>query len=168
MADKTTVFLSGKLYWAKVVGNPHYNKFKDANEWSFEFEPDADGLKVIKSLGLGDRVKTKYADRNGYLVLRKAELNKEGAKNAPIRIYDKDGSDWDRDSMIGNGSSADVKLDIRDYGSGKQKGVYPIAIRVTDLVRYVSSEFGAMDQGKKPAPKKKDALEELLDDELPV
>lgn len=174
--QKATEFLSGKLYWAKVLGEPRPNYSGDAREWTFEFEPDEDGLEKIKKHKLTDRLKDKYEDRGKYLTLKKSEFNKDGNPNPPIRIYDSGDNEWDRQTLIGNGSTADVKLDIRDYGVGKKKGVYPVAIRVTDLVPYQSSEFGGMDKGedgvppaKGKAPKKDTFKEDFgLDDELPI
>ncbi len=178
--NKATVFLSGKVYWAKVIGAPRPNYGGDAREWTFEFEPDAEGLKVLKQHRLTDRLKDKYEDRGRFLVLRKSEFNKDGNPNSPIRLYDGDDNEWDKTKLIGNGSDADVKLDIRDYGPGKKKGVYPVAIRVTDLVAYQSSEFGGMDKDdtpKKGTSKSKAAstfeedfglADDDLDDEIPV
>ena len=177
--SKATVFMSGKLYWAKVLGEPRPNYGGDAREWTFEFEPDENGIALLKKHKLTDRLKDKYEDqgRGKYLVLRKTEFNKDGNPNTPIRIYDGDDNEWDRSNLIGNGSEADVKIDIRDYGVGKKKGIYPVAIRVTDLVAFQSSEFGGMDKADDeevaaPAPKgkvKKDAFKEDfgLDDEIP-
>lgn len=148
VANKATEFLTGKVYWAKVLGTPRPNYGGDAREWTFEFEPDEEGLKVLKKHGLTDRLKNKHEGRGKYIVLRKSEFNKDGNPNPPIRIYDGNDVDWDASKLIGNGSSADVKLDIRDYGPGKKKGVYPVAIRVNELVAYQSSEFGGMDKGE--------------------
>lgn len=143
--NKTTVFITGKLYWAKVLGNPVYNKFNDNNEWAFELEPDAAGVATLKKLGLSDRLKDKYEDRGRFISLRKTELAKDGSPNAPIRVYNADNEPWDQKALIGNASVGDVKLDVRDYGPTKKKGVYPVAIRVTEHVEYQSSEFGGMD-----------------------
>lgn len=153
-ANKKTEFLSGKIFWAKVIGAPRPNYGGDAREWTFEFEPDAEGIKVLKAHKLTDRLKDKYEDRGRFLVLRKTELNKDGNANPPIRLYDGEDQEWDKTKLIGNGSEVDVKLDIRDYGPGKKKGVYPVAIRVTELVPYQSSEFGGMDKDTDSAPKK--------------
>lgn len=181
--NRATIFISGKLSWAKVLGDPVPNYNKDAREWTFELEPDEKGLQVMIKQGLTDRIKgqgynigTKgqHKERTPFIQLKKTELNKEGKPNTPIRIYDEDDETWDSNTLIGNGSSADVKLDIRDYGIGKKKGIYPVAIRVTDLVEYQSSEFGGMDkeedEGFKPSKKsKKDTFKEDfgLDDEIP-
>lgn len=149
MASTATVeYFTGKVYWAKILGNPRLNFNKDGKEWAFEFEPDEDGLAILKKHKLLDRLKDKQEDRPKYLVLRKKELNAKGEPNPPIRIVDAEGKDWDPNKLLGNGTVVDLKLDIRDYGVGKKKGIYPVAIRVQELVAYESSEFGAMEKDK--------------------
>ena len=172
--NKTTVFLSGKLYWAKVLGNPVPNYGGDAREWTFEFEPDEKGVEILKKHKLDDRLKTKEDPKNPnkgkFIVLRQKELRFDGTPNNPIRIYDADDNAWDPSKLIGNATAADVKIDIRDYGVGKKKGIYPAAIRITELVSYQSSEFGGMDKGDEgaAAPKRKAAPQpKLLDDDIP-
>jgi hypothetical protein len=182
-SSKAVVFMSGRLFWAKVTGAPVPNYGGDAREWTLEFEPDEKGLALLKQHKLTDRLKekedAKNPDKGRFLVLRKPEFSRDGNPNQPIRIYDADDNEWDRAKLIGNGSAGDVKLDIRDYGVGKKKGVYPVAIRITDLVSYQSSEFGGMGKedddaaeeeaprktGRKPAPKKE--WSEDLDDDIP-
>jgi hypothetical protein len=201
MATKSSkVFVSGKVYWAKIVGDKALvqNYDGDGREWSVEFEPD--DVSFLKEHRLLDRLKDPMAyarrlqergetekaekaekdaeGRGDYLLLRKSEFNRDGEKNEPFRIYDADNNDWD-DRLIGNGSSVDVKLDIRDWGVGKKKSIYATAIRVTDLVSYESDPFAGMDKGKSPTekpskaaekkakPAPKTILEELDEDELP-
>lgn len=159
--------MRGPVYWAKVIGDPRPNYNGDAREWTFEFEPDENGLAILKEHKLLDRLKNKYEDRGKYLTLKKSELNKEGEPNRPIRIVDRDGqTEWDG-RLLGNGTVVDVKIDIRDYGPGKKKGVYPVAIRVVDLVEYQSNEFEPL-PGAEPA-KAKDTFKEdfgIADDEV--
>lgn len=187
--NKATIFISGKLSWAKVLGEPVPNYNKDAREWTFELEPDEKGLQTLIKHDLSDRIKGKgynigtkgqHKDRDPFIQLKKSEFNKDGNPNPPIRIYDSNDAEWDPKNndkgaptnLIGNGSTADVKLDVRDYGPGKKKGIYPVAIRVNELVPYQSSEFGGMDNNENekasPATKKndfkKDFAEELNDD----
>ena len=186
-AQKAVEFLSGKLYWAKIVGDPRPNYGGDAREWAFEFEPNEEGLAILKKHKLTDRLKDKYDDRGKFITLKKSEFNRDGEPNKPIRIYDSEDNEWEEGKLIGNASDADVKLDIRDYGVGKKKGVYPVAVRVTKLVSFQSSEFGGMnkpaevaendDMEAAPAPKVKSKApakpkfdvpnDELLDDEVP-
>ncbi len=161
--SKAVVFISGLLHWAKVIGEPRMNYSQDGREWGFELEPNETGLEVLKKHGLTDRIKGKgfnigtkgqFADRVPFIQLKKTEFNRDGSPNTPIRLYDADDNEWDN-RLIGNETKADVKLDIRDYGVGKKKGVYPVAIRVTDLVSYQSSEFGGMDKGEEAPAKDK-------------
>lgn len=179
--NKATVFISGKLHWAKVLGAPVMNYNKDGREWTFELEPNEAGLQTLIKQGLTDRIKgngynigTKgqHKERTPFIPLKKSELNKDGNPNPPIRIYDADDTEWDTTKLIGNASGGDVKLDIRDYGPGKKKGVYPVAIRVTDLIEYQSSEFGGMDAdaGKPAKAKKADDFNKDfgLDDDMPL
>jgi hypothetical protein len=177
---KAVEFMSGRLFWAKVTGAPVPNYGGDAREWTFEFEPDEAGIAILKKHKLLDRLKekedAKNPDKGRFLVLRKKEFAANGDANKPIRIYDADDNPWDG-SLIGNGSAADVKIDIRDYGAGKKKGVYPVAIRVTEPVEYQATEFGRMDAAdeaeEEEAPvkaKRKPALKfdpADLDDDIP-
>lgn len=119
--------------------------------------------------------------RGDYLILRKPTENKDGEPTEPFRIYDEDNEPWGEDRLIGNGSKADLKLKIVDWGPGKKKSIYCMAIRVTALVTYETDEFAAMDndaqQESKPKrkaakPKKADTkgkAQELdeLDDDIP-
>lgn len=193
--NKATVFVTGKLFWAKVLGEPRMNFSKDGREWTFELELTEESLEKIKKAGLADRIKGKgynigqngqHATREPFLQLKKKELTKGGGRNTPIRVYNAANEEWDQDTLIGNESVADVKLDVRDYGLGMKKGVYPSAIRVKKLVRFESSEFGGMDENvtakpseeendpfaappaKKPVKKVADNFADELDDEIPV
>lgn len=170
--NATTVFVSGKIYWPKIIGAPRMNYEQTGREWAYEFEPD--DTSFLKDHKLLDRLKDKYEDRKPFINLRKPELDKDGNKNEPIRIYDEDKQPWDG-RLLGNGTGVDLKLRIVDWGKGKKKSIYTTAMRVTDLVPYVTDEFAGMDNTdtpakapKKPAkaPEGKSVLDEL-DDDLP-
>jgi len=170
MSTKSTVYLTGKIYWAKILGEPVFNTYKGTKEWSFDLELDEESRALLKEHKLLDRIKDKGDNRLPYITLRKAELNKAGKVNDPIRIYDGENQPWNPEELIGNKSVADVKIDIVDYGVGKIKGIYPIAIRVTEHVPYKTSDFAGMDAGK-PAPKPKvpgKTFMEELDDDIPM
>lgn len=175
MVDFTTVFVSGSVYWAKVVGKPVNNYEGDAKEWTFDFVPD--DVTFLKEHRLLDRLKEARDPIPGdYLRLKKPELDSEGNKNDPIEIIDSEDNPWD-DRLIGNGSRVDLKLTIADWGKGKFKSIWTKAIRVTDLVEYKASAFAGMskeDESPKASKSKaqakaapKTVLAELDDDELP-
>lgn len=173
MADRVTVFVPGSVYWAKVIGAPRPNYDGDGREWTYDFCPD--DTTFLKDAKLLDRLKE---DEKGtipgpYLRLKKPEFNKEGDKNEPIRIYDAENEPWD-DRLLGNGTRVVAKLSIVDWGKGKKKSIYTQALRVEDLVSYVSNEFGAYDGDSKPKKaatkaKSKAVASELddLDDYVP-
>lgn len=183
MANKrSTVFAKGKLYWAKIVGDralsPNYDG--DGRQWAFEFAPEDPSF--LKEYGLLDRLKSKEdaknPDKGEFIYLKKPEFDREGVKNEPFRIYNEDNEPWGDDVLIGNGTSADVKLSIVDYGKGKKSGIYTTAIRVTDLVPYSGNEFSGMDgdsdtpkasgrAAAKPKPSTKAPVLDELDDEIP-
>lgn len=175
MADSTTVFVKGKIYWPKILGQPRMNYEGTGREWTYELEPE--DVSFLKEAKLLDRLKEKYEDRGPYLNLRKPEKDREGQPNEPIRVYDENNEPWDSSKLIGNGSEADVKLRIVDYGKGKKKGIYTTAIRITNLVTYVSNEFAGMDsdvsskptkaKGKSSAAKTADTWGDDLDDDIP-
>ena len=175
MADFTTVFVSGTIYWAKILGKPVLNYDGDGKEWTYQFVPD--DINFLKEHGLLDRLKE---DKKGniegqFLNLKKPELDSEGNKNDPIRVYDADNQVWDTEKLIGNGSKVDVKLTIADWGRTKKKSIWTAAIRVTDYVPYTSNEFAGM--GTPPPPvkskaktsAKKSVVADLddLDDDIP-
>lgn len=174
MNDRTNVFVTGKVYWAKIFGEPRPNYDGDGREWTVEFVPD--DTSFLKEHKLLDRLKDKPDDKNpdkgDYLVLRKKELTRDGKENDPIRVYNEDNEPWDSNQLLGNGTGVDAKLTIVDYGRGKKKGVYIQAFRVRDHVPYVSNEFGAMDSEDFDSPKtkptkSKEAVADLPDDDLP-
>lgn len=178
MADFSTVFVTGKIYWCKALGKPVMNYDGDAKEWTFDFVPD--DVDFLKEHRLLDRLKE---DKKGtipgdFLHLKKPELNSEGEKNDPIRFYDDENKAWDRSVAIGNGSSADLKLTIADWGKGKKKSIWVAAVRITDHVAYEADEFAGMGsspkseskpKAKTAKPKTKASAEDLedLDDDIP-
>lgn len=200
----TTVFVSGKVYWAKIVGDKALtNNYEGTGrEWTFEFEPE--DVTFLKDHLLLDRLKDPLAyanrleergedekaekaekaresakGRGDYILIKKAEFNKDGKKNPPFKIVDSDNQPWGEDRFIGNGSTVDLKLNIIDWGAGKKKSIWCNAIRVQDLVAYENDDFAGMDNAgsapKKPAtkvskPKTKAAADEWagdLDDDIP-
>lgn len=139
------VYLRGKLHWAKILGNPQPNYLKDANEWTMDLSLDKDGVAQVKKLQLGGRVKDKKDDRGQFISFKQRELRKDGSPAKPITVIDSSGKPWDQSEKIGNGTVADVKFEVVDYGMGPDKmGVYPRAVRILDHVPYEGSDFGAI------------------------
>lgn len=188
---KTIVFARGKIYWAKVFGDPVLNYGKDGKEWKFDFEPSEKSLAKIKEAGITDRLKEdkKGLIKGPFLHFKQPELKKDGSPNIPFRVVDAQGKEWDPETLLGNGTDVDVKFDVVDYGAGKFAGVYARGIRVLRHVPYEGGagfeplseddEFFAKEdddpfeepvEEEKPKPKAKPktaAAEDLEDDDLP-
>lgn len=147
--NNTTHILRGTLHWAKVLGEPRMNTFTNEREWSVDLTPDKNARAELKRLGLSDRLRTPKSNddrKETFLSLRVKEFRKDGVtKNEPIRIVDAGGRPWG-DGLIGNGSVGDVKVQVRDYGPGKKKGLYIRAIRILDHVEYEVQEFAPLSE----------------------
>lgn len=173
MANKSVMaYMRGKLYWAKIFGKPRPNYGGDAREWAFEFEPDENGVETLEEHDLSDRLKDKrkkkgYENREPFMNLRRKEFKFDGEPNDNIRVVDSDNQPWPGDKLLGNETVADVKVNIVDYGPGKKKGIYPVAIRIQEHVPYESNEFAGMDGGDAPAKKDTFAQDFGLDEDPP-
>jgi hypothetical protein len=182
MPDSATVFVKGRVFWAKIIGDKalHQNYEGTGRQWSYEFEPaDTSFLKEHKLLDrLKDKEDAKNPDKGAFLNLRKPEFDKDGNKNDPIRVYNSDDTAWDEEVLLGNGTAVDAKLKVVDWGKGKKKSIFTTALRVTEHVPYVSNEFSGMgDAPSKPTKTRagkagataKSAAEYLddLDDDIP-
>lgn len=144
MADREIAVIRGKLYWAKVIGDPVPNYNKDGYEWTFDVALDEAGVKQAKSIKALN-IKDKDDERGKFLTFKQKEVRASGDKNDPIRIVDANGNRWG-DEKLGNGTVADVKFEVRDYGKGKYPGIYPRAIRVLEHVKYESEEFAPLSE----------------------
>lgn len=177
MANKNkTVYLRGKIYWAKIFGDPRPNYAKDGREWTFEFEPESE--EAVKNAGLMDKMKDKsekkgYEGRKPFMTLKRKEFKFNGDPQEHIRVVDAENQPWPENTLIGNESVVDVKINIVEY-PGKNDGVYANAIRVLELVPYQSSDFEPIDKGDKYYRKPKEKAEDTfakdfgLDDDVPV
>lgn len=145
MAEYTTVFVEGKVYWAKIIGSKslHDNYDGDGRQWAYELVPD--DITFLKEHRLLDRLKDKDDPMNPgkgeFLALKKPELNKDGDKNDPITILDSDNEPWDG-RLLGNGTRVVAKLTIADFGKGKKKAIWTQALRVEELVPYEGGSGG--------------------------
>lgn len=179
--DTVTAYLRGKTMYAKILGDPVLNYSKDGKEWKMDLVIDKDSLKELKSLGIGDRVKSKpdYADGQYYISFKQKEFKADGSANEPIRVVDNEQKPWDQSRLIGNGSTVDVKFVVKDWGPGKKKGVYLRAVRVLDLVTFNKSEFADLSEDDEFfTPEMKKGTEDFekdfnlkaddLDDDIPL
>lgn len=153
---RATVYLRGRIFWAKIFGSPRPNYDGDAREWTFEFEPNKNSVEILAEHGLDDRLRDRadkkgYEGRDPFIILKRNEFKVDGSPNEHIRVVDATNESWDEkaNGLIGNGSEVDVKVTIVDYGPRKKDGIYPVAIRVLDLVPYQRQEFEPLDEDDK-------------------
>lgn len=139
-------YLRGKLYWFKALPSQlHDNYNKDGKEWTFDVSLDADGVKHAKQ-HKELRIKDKDDDRGKFISFKQKELRANGDPNNPVKIVDAAGHPWPENKQIGNGSVADVKFEIRNFGTGKYPGIYPRAVRILEHVAFESQEFAPIDE----------------------
>lgn len=148
MAKDKVIVIRGKLDWAKVIGDarPHTGnpKYDKGPYWSVDVTPL--DMSIIKEFGIEEKLREpnrkneKEHRTEPFLSLRVLENRSDGKKNEAPKIVDIQGKPWDG-RLIGNGTVADVKVKIVDYGRGVEKGVYLQAIRVLEHVPYQTEDF---------------------------
>lgn len=149
MSSKTkTIVVRGRVDWAKLTGDarPYTGnpKFDKGPYWSVDITPDANSRKVIEDAGISDKLRLPKGEKDtrteSFLSLKvlknKADgspnLDRQGNQIVP-KINSVDGRLWD-DSLIGNGSVMDIKINVVDYGT--TVGAYYQAGRVLSHVPY--------------------------------
>lgn len=145
----TTHVIRGTAHWAKVLGPPRDNEYTGEREWSIDLTPDEDGRKLLKELGLSDRLrepKGKDTREQSFLSFRHREYKADGEKADPIRVVNASAEPWTKEmGLIGNGSDVNIKFAKKDYGKGKKAGMYIRAIQVINLVPYVTQDFAPVE-----------------------
>lgn len=155
MANNTTTHvIRGTLHWAKVLGAPRMNTYSEELEWSVDLTPNAAGRKELQRLGISDKLKQPKDNdsrKESFLSFRQKAFRTDpvtGDKiaNDPITVKDITGEEWSQKKLLGNGTVADVKFRLKDYGKGKKKGVYIQAIRVLSHEPYETEEFAPLSE----------------------
>lgn len=158
-------YFTGQLHWAKVLGDPVPNYNRDGNEWTFDFTPDdLDAVKAIEPLA--KKIKNKGDERGDFIQLKQKETTSTGKRNRPITVVDARNRPWNPAVKLGNKTLAEVKIDIVPYKT--TTGVYPLAIRVLELVPYVRQEFAPLPEDSEYAAKADEYNvfeEDLVEDE---
>lgn len=132
-------YLTGRINWAKVLGDPVDNYNRDGKEWTFDFTPEKGDLGLFKELKIEKKLKDKGDSRGKFIQFKQKATRADGTPNRPITVVDARNRPWDPNIKIGNDTLGEVKFEVVEYAS--TIGVYPQAIRVLDLVPYVRQEF---------------------------
>lgn len=144
--------ITGKAYWAKVIGKPRPNKFKeDALQWSFDLSVDDDTINSLIADGMRPSyVKDKEDERGKFISFVRDAKKADGTDNKPFRIVDAHNNQWPNDVLIGNGSTLNVSMMLSERTFRGAKFLKPVAMsmQVWDLVDYVRpSEFPSKEVG---------------------
>lgn len=187
MSDKVIV-IRGRLDWAKLTGdarpytgNPKYDK---GPFWSTDITPDAKSRKLMEEAGIADKLREPKGEKDTrtetFLTLRQLLKKKDGTNNKPPLIVNIQNQPWG-DALLGNGTIADIKVKVVDYGAGSDKGAYIQSIRILQHVPYDGGSafdelseddefFAAATEGKdtvKPGSKGAAVNPDELDDDVP-
>lgn len=154
-------YATGKIHWAKVLGDPVPNFNRDGYEWTFEFTPNDEALGLFKELKITNKMKEK--EGRTFLKFTQKQKQANGKENFPITVVDARNQPWDPNVKIGNDSLVEVKFKVVDYGKGMPTGVYPQAIRVLELKPYVRQEFAPLPEDNEFVQKLDDFSESVED-----
>ena len=148
------VYLRGKLHWAKVLGEPVDNYDKNGKEWTFDVELDKSGVKQMNGIKVQGKlvknIKNRDDERGDFVSFKQVYRELAPDRNGDARfttapdVLDAAGNAWPEDEKLGNGTVADIKFKVVDYGKGKYAGVYPMALRILDHVPYKDQTFAPL------------------------
>lgn len=131
-----------KLNWAKLLGKPRLNYNEDGYEWTVDIVVSKAHQKALMKENFGDYFK-ENDDGETYFKCRRNAKKPDGSENGPIEIVDSTGEPWPQNTLIGNGSRADIKFYLNELTKGKNKGKTKAAlmkIKINELVPYEAGE----------------------------
>lgn len=160
MSKDLFLVIRGTLDWCKLTGKarPHTGlpKYDKGPAWSVDITPDAKSRAKLAEHGLNKggqsgtgklrTPKGKDTRKESFITLKHLENRSDGTKNKRPSIKTVDGRLWDDDTEIGNGTVADIKVKVVDYGSGSDRGMYFQAARILKLVTYERDDFEELDE----------------------
>lgn len=138
---KALAIVQGKARYCKILGKPQegYDPGEENREWNFD-------LVVSKEVeaGLPEYMKIREDEKTGdrYITFKRKAYKKDGTAAKPIAVVDDKGREWDRDVMIGNGSTLNVLYDEQEWTFGRKSGTRAsvIKVQVWDHVPYKGKE----------------------------
>jgi len=126
------VILTGTVNWCRPWPNQIDREYEDiengkGGNWSTEFIPDEDSVKVYNALGCKAKL------RDGKIRLRRYERHPALGELGPVEV-----KGVDEGTAIGNGSKVAVGIDVYDYTfKGKDsRAVRWVGLDVLELVEY--------------------------------
>lgn len=143
------MIITGKAYWAKVLGSPQWGYKNQYKEWSIDIAIDDKTKQRLIAEGVSeDRFKNKDDDRGDFLTFKRREIKRDGEPAKPFFVVGPDKSPWPQDTMIGNGSKVNAKLILNESDDGLRPAL--LKLQIVDLVEYGDGEdFPAYDEDGK-------------------
>lgn len=145
--SSTTLYLTGKVYWAHRLFEP--DDFAGVRKWKVDFYPDTESLEKLRKSGSRKNIKT---NEHGTYVSLDRPVSKDFGKGpqdlTPPEVLNEEGNKWADGVAIGNGSSATVKVVVYDTRIGK--GTRLEAVRIDELVHYNAPEVVDTDGASPP------------------
>tara|TARA_R110000822_G_scaffold1244_8_gene5580 strand:+ start:1824 stop:2324 length:501 start_codon:yes stop_codon:yes gene_type:complete len=134
----TTHILRGVAHWAQLV-EPN-TTFEPV--WSLDLVLTPETLAIVQAEGLN--VKNKGDDRGDFVSLKRKVLKKDGSKKDAPSVTDSKLNTWNGNTLIGNGSEVNVKIQCFDYTYAGKSGRSAdlVAVQVVNLVEYKRPESG--------------------------
>jgi len=142
------MIIKGKAMWAKVLA-PVPNYAKDGFEYTLDLTLEPSVVAELEEAGLGEKVKTGKYDAPHI----KFQLPTKSRKGQPLsapEVVDVYGTPWPETTLIGNGSTLNVRFDIRKGEFNGKPWAKPglRGVQVVDLVEVDSS--GSFEYEPKP------------------
>lgn len=147
--------ITGKLKWTQNLTKP--DEFRGSKNYKVNLYDVDESL--WKSTGIQTRPKQDKEGHTLYLMKRPDSrvIRGELVNFGPIKVVDPDGNDLSS-TLIGNGSTAEVEVQVYDTEMGKGHRVEKVVI--TDLIEYIPVTEGA--SGNPPATSKKGEIDKSI------
>ena len=126
--------ITGKAYWAKIVGAPVDGYQGAHKEWAMDLSIDEATKQRFIDEGLEEKIKNKDDERGDFVTFRRKSVKRDGTDAKPIRVVDFQKNPWPENQLIGNGSKVNVKYAVNEGPNWISMGI--IAVQVVDLVEY--------------------------------
>lgn len=157
--------IRGKIYWAKILGEPQPGYDPGKTEWTFDISIDEHNRGILEELDMLDKIKQekKPSDRGDFVQFKRSGTKRDPANPSlsvpakPIEVVSnvrtpdgKGWEPWDRDVLIGNGSVANVMFAINEgeYRGKPYRKLSPIKVQIVEHVELEPREdFPGDDDG---------------------
>jgi hypothetical protein len=162
-----------ELEYFRLIGEPHDNFNKDGKEWTTNFILNDEHLAVCRENGMAkayvktarkvDGVDTEVPP---FIKFTKKAHGADGTPKEPITVLDRTAKPWNPAVAIGNGSKADIIVNLNEVGMGPNKGKlkpYISKVVIKEHVPYIPDDGIEYDVVEDDGPSEafNDSLEDI-------